>query len=66
MKFGVENGGEMRYTIRRLFDKMARVAQLVEHQIVDLRVAGSCPVSCPILFRLTAELRDNSKKGRLR
>ena len=26
---------------------MARVAQLVEHQIVDLRVAGSCPVSCP-------------------
>ena len=26
---------------------MARVAQLVEHQIVDLGVAGSCPVSCP-------------------
>ena len=31
------------------FADMAGLAQLVEHQIVDLGVAGSCPVSCPIL-----------------
>ena len=31
-------------------NSMARVAQLVEHQIVDLRVAGSYPVSCPMLL----------------
>ena len=30
-----------------VFHLMARVAQLVEHQIVILRVAGSYPVSCP-------------------
>ena len=34
---------------------LARVAQLVEHQIVDLRVAGSCPVSCPIFSEKTGE-----------
>ncbi len=37
----------LRNSVYYLPFSMARVAQLVEHQIVDLRVAGSCPVSCP-------------------
>ena len=36
--------------MRRFNTLVARVAQLVEHQIVILRVAGSYPVSCPIFF----------------
>lgn len=53
---------------------LARVAQLVEHQIVDLRVAGSCPVSCPIFsekklanrafFALCAVRRDGTANRR--
>ena len=40
---------------------MARVAQLVEHQIVDLRVAGSYPVSCPSLHPL--QIRQRAYSG---
>ena len=48
LKKDVEVAAELWYNTRRFNPLVARVAQLVEHQIVILRVAGSYPVSCPI------------------